>query len=91
MPDRGTAKIVRITGVPIGLGIGRRGVDRGPSAIRIGGITYRESHLAMEIVADSGKLLARDCVEVNPVLDTGNAVGSLAVELISSGLGKGIL
>ena len=45
----------------------------------------------MEIVADSGKLLARDCVEVNPVLDTGNAVGSLAVELISSGLGKGIL
>ena len=56
-----------------------------------GGITYRESHLAMEIVADSGKLLALDCVEVNPVLDTENATGSLAVELICSGLGKEIL
>ena len=56
-----------------------------------GGTTYRESHLAMEIVADSGKLLAFDCVEVNPVLDTENATGSLAVELISSALGKEIL
>ncbi|MEE8349582.1 MAG: arginase [Acidobacteriota bacterium] len=56
-----------------------------------GGITYRESHLAMEILADSGKLLALDCVEVNPVLDTENATGSLAVELICSALGKEIL
>jgi arginase len=56
-----------------------------------GGITYRENHLAMEIVADSGKLLALDCVEVNPVLDTENSTGSLAVELICSGLGKDIL
>ena len=56
-----------------------------------GGTTYRESHLAMEIVADSGKLLAFDCVEVNPVLDTENATGLLAVELISSALGKEIL
>lgn len=56
-----------------------------------GGITYRESHLAMEIIADSGKLLSLDCVEVNPVLDTGNATGLLAVELICSALGKKIL
>jgi arginase len=56
-----------------------------------GGITYREGHLAMEIIADSGKLLALDCVEVNPILDTENATGSLAVELISSALGKEIL
>ena len=56
-----------------------------------GDITCWESHLAMEIVADSGKLLAFDCVEVNPVLDTENGMGSVAVELISSDLGKEIL
>ena len=56
-----------------------------------GGITCRENNLAMEIVADSGKLLALDCVEVNPVLDTENVTGLLAVELICSGLGKEIL
>ncbi len=56
-----------------------------------GGITYRESHLAMEIVADSSKLLALDCVELNPVLDSENATGLLGVELICSALGKRIL
>jgi arginase len=91
MPDRGNGRIVRIIGVPTDLGAGRRGVDRGPSAICIGGITYCESCLAMKIVADSGRLLVLDRVEVNPVVDTENATNSLAVELISSGLGKGIL
>ena len=66
-------------------------VAPGVSTLVRGGITYRESHLAMEIVADSGKLLALDCVEVNPVLDTENATGSLVVELICSGLEKEIL
>ena len=56
-----------------------------------GGMTYRESHLAMEIIADSAQLLALDCVEVNPVLDTENMTGLLGVELICSGLGKRIL
>ena len=56
-----------------------------------GDITYWENHLAMEVVADSGKLLAFDCVKVNPVLDTENGTGSVAVEFISSAWGKGIL
>lgn len=56
-----------------------------------GGITYRESHLAAEMIADTGKLLALDCVELNPVLDGGNVTGRLGAELISSALGKRIL
>ena len=56
-----------------------------------GGINYRESHLAMEMVADSDKLLSLDCVEVNPVLDSENNTGLLAVGLICSALGKKIL
>jgi arginase len=56
-----------------------------------GGMTYRESHLAMEMLFDSGKLLSMDCVEVNPVLDEENSTGLLSVELISSALGKKIL
>jgi arginase len=56
-----------------------------------GGMTYRESHLAMEMAYDTGKLLSMDCVEVNPVLDEENSTGLLSVELISSALGKKIL
>ena len=56
-----------------------------------GGITYRESHSAMEMIADSFKLASMDCVEVNPVLDVGNRTGLLAAELICSALGKKIL
>ena len=56
-----------------------------------GGMTYRESHLAMEMVSDSHKLLSLDLVEVNPVLDKGNSTGLLAAELICSALGKKIL
>ncbi len=57
----------------------------------LGGITYRESHLAMEMVADSQSLISLELVEVNPVLDVQNATGLLGVELISSALGKRIL
>ena len=57
----------------------------------LGGITYRESHLAMEMVADSQSLISIELVEVNPVLDVQNATGLLGVELISSALGKRIL
>jgi arginase len=56
-----------------------------------GGLTYREAHLAMELIADSGRLLAMDVVEVNPVLDRENATALLAVELVMSALGKKIL
>ena len=56
-----------------------------------GGITYREAHLAMEMVSDSGKLAALDLMEVNPVLDEHNQTANLAVELLLSALGKRIL
>jgi arginase len=56
-----------------------------------GGLNYREAHLAMEIVAESGLLDSLDVVEVNPILDRENATGQLAVELVASVLGARIL
>jgi arginase len=56
-----------------------------------GGSTYREAHLAMEIIADHGRMVALEVVEVNPVIDEHNRTAALAVELISSAFGKKIL
>jgi arginase len=56
-----------------------------------GGITYREAHLAMETVCDSGMMVAMEIVEVNPVIDSANRTALLAVELVMSALGKRIL
>ena len=56
-----------------------------------GGLDYREAHMLMEMVADSGRLLALDLVEVNPVLDVQNATAILAAELAASAFGMGIL
>jgi arginase len=56
-----------------------------------GGITYREAHLAMESICDSGGMMSMEIVEVNPVLDEANRTALLGVELIMSGLGKRIL
>ena len=56
-----------------------------------GGVSYREAHLAMEMIADTNKLLSLELVEVNPVLDHMNTTANLAVELIQSALGKKIL
>ena len=56
-----------------------------------GGASYREAHLAMEMIADTNKLLSLELVEVNPVLDHMNTTASLGVELILSALGKKIL
>jgi len=56
-----------------------------------GGLSYREAHLAMEIVAESGLADSLDVVEVNPILDRENATGQLAVELVASALGARIL
>jgi arginase len=53
-----------------------------------GGLTYREALLACELVAESGKLLAMDLVEVNPILDERNRTAALGVELALSALGK---
>jgi arginase len=56
-----------------------------------GGLSYREAHLACELVAESGLAGAFDLVEVNPILDRGNSTGQLAVELAASALGARIL
>ncbi len=56
-----------------------------------GGATYREAHLAMEIIADHGKMLSFEIVEVNPVIDEHNRTADLAVELALSAFGKKIL
>jgi arginase len=56
-----------------------------------GGLNYREAHMVMEIVADSGLLTALDMVEVNPTLDVQNTTAQLGVELVLSALGMKIL
>jgi arginase len=56
-----------------------------------GGITFREAHLAMEMIADSKKMLALELVEINPIIDVMNKTAILGVGLISSALGKKIL
>lgn len=53
-----------------------------------GGLTYREAHLACELIAESGKLVAMDLVEVNPILDEKNRTAVVAVELAASALGQ---
>jgi arginase len=55
-----------------------------------GGLTFREAHLLMEIIADSGKLSSMDLVEINPILDQANQTARLAVDLTVSALGKRI-
>ena len=56
-----------------------------------GGLSYREAHLALELVAESGLATSLDVVEVNPILDRENETGTLAVELVASALGARIL
>jgi arginase len=56
-----------------------------------GGATYREAHLAMEIIADHSRMLSMEIVEVNPVIDEHNRTANLAVELALSAFGKKIL
>jgi arginase len=71
-----------------------------PVALRLlspapGGVTYREAHTALELLAerdaDDGLLRSMDVVEVNPILDARNETAPLAAELIASALGKRIL
>jgi arginase len=56
-----------------------------------GGLSYREAHTLMEIVADSGRLMSLDLVEINPILDVQNVTAQLGTELVLSALGKKIL
>ncbi len=55
-----------------------------------GGLTYREAHLLMELLATSGKVRSMDIVEINPILDHSNRTAALAVELAASLLGQRI-
>ncbi|MDQ7026236.1 MAG: arginase [Anaerolineae bacterium] len=57
----------------------------------MGGLTYREAHLLMEILSASGKVYSMDVVEINPILDSRNQTAKIAVEMILSLLGKQIL
>ena len=56
-----------------------------------GGLSYREAHLALELVAESGLVGSLEVTEVNPILDRENETGRLAVELVASALGARIL
>jgi len=56
-----------------------------------GGLSYREAHLSMELVAESGLMTSLEVVEVNPILDRENETAKLAVELVASALGARIL
>ncbi len=56
-----------------------------------GGLTYREAHLIMELLADNGRVRSLDIVEVNPILDTGNRTAEVAIELAASLFGQRIL
>ncbi len=57
----------------------------------LGGITFREAHLAMEMISDSKKMVALEVVEINPIIDISNKTAILAVGLVTSALGKRIL
>jgi len=65
-------------------------VARGVGTPSRGGLTYRESHLSLEIIADSKLMTSLDVVEVNPILDVMNGTAQVGVELILSALGKRI-
>ena len=56
-----------------------------------GGVTYREAHLAMEMIADSDAMVSLEIVEINPVIDLHNKTALLGVEMVLSALGKKIL
>jgi arginase len=56
-----------------------------------GGLDYREAHMVMEMIADSGRLMALDLVEVNPILDIQNQTAILGAGLIASATGKRII
>jgi arginase len=56
-----------------------------------GGVTYREAHTAMEVIAESRALRSLELVEVNPILDDQNETAALATELVASAVGKRIL
>ncbi|HVG32699.1 MAG TPA: arginase [Pyrinomonadaceae bacterium] len=67
------------------------GVAPGSGTVVRGGLTYRESHLAMEKIAEAGGMRSLEVVEINTALDSNNRTAELGVELVLSALGKTIL
>ena len=65
-------------------------IAQGVGTPKRGGLTYREAHLLMEIIAETGRLASLDLTEVNPLEDSHNTTAELASELIQSALGKRI-
>ncbi|HKX46859.1 MAG TPA: arginase, partial [Planctomycetota bacterium] len=63
----------------------------GTGTVVLGGTDFRESHLVMEAVADTGRLLSLEITEINPLLDVRNRTAELAVGLVQSALGKLVL
>jgi len=90
MVDALTAALDGTRGVHVSLDIDFMDPDLAPGTGTVvrGGVTEREAHLAMEMVADTGKLLSMDVTEINPVLDEHNQTARLAVDLTLSALGK---
>ena len=86
---------IRIAGGTIHVSFDMDGIDPseapGTGTPVKGGLSYREAHLAMEMLAESGRLGSIEMVEINPILDNRNQTAILAVGLICSGLGKSIL
>ena len=56
-----------------------------------GGLTYREAHLVMELINETGIITSLDVVEINPILDERNGTAELAVELVASLMGRQII
>jgi len=67
------------------------GLAPGVGTPAAGGISYREAHLAMEMLADTGQVVSAELVEVNPILDQQNGTARLGAGLLASLLGKKIL
>ena len=90
MVDALAAALDGTLGVHVSLDIDFMDPDLAPGTGTVvrGGVTEREAHLAMEMVADTGKLLSMDVTEINPVLDEHNQTARLAVDLTLSALGK---
>jgi arginase len=67
------------------------GIAPGVGTPVLGGLSYREAHLLMEILADSGRVASAEITEINPILDTENHTAQIAVDLICSLFGKAII
>lgn len=87
LASRGTAGVH----VSLDIDVVDPSIASGVGTPKKGGLTYREAHLCLEMVAESKRMVSIDLVEVNPILDVRNATAELGGELLLSALGKQIL